>query len=329
MAFKDAMKERVAGRKPAASAHPVESTQGQPAISATAGDVIRHQAEDSARDPDALFLRLDQIVVTSNVRQDFTHVDDSGNAGDNVLELVASIRRWGQLQSIVVADREDGRYELIAGETRYRALTLLHEEDPIRWPGIAARRRPPVRGLERELAQYEETMKHYRFKPLDEAAWMAGLMREHNLSQAELAQRLGHSPARVSKLLKLLDLPDEVQAAVRDGELSVRQVTEGDYRRFLTSQPTSEQESGPVAASTSSVASDDSKPPATLRVSTPQRIPRVPVPLDQLRDVVQVMALLAKQHGLNPIELRAKPTRKDLLAVIEQRVPELLEVLQR
>lgn len=149
---------------------------------------------------------LDTIVPNPNQpRQVF---DEAGLA-----ELTASIEELGILQPLLVRESGPGRYELIAGERRFRAAreagleqvpVLLVETDD--------------RGsLERALV---ENIHREDLDALEEAAAYRALLDEGGLTQDALAKRLGRSPQAISNSLRLLDLPTGIQRLVHDRLLS-------------------------------------------------------------------------------------------------------------
>ncbi|MBO4299811.1 MAG: ParB/RepB/Spo0J family partition protein [Clostridia bacterium] len=133
----------------------------------------------------------------------------------SISALAESIRRHGLLEPLLVRRAATGRYELIAGERRLRALKQLGVEaaDALVLPengqdeAIVAL----VENLHREPLGYFEEAEAYR-------AWMD----EHGLSQEELAARLVRSPSAVANKLRLLKLPPAVREELQRAGLSER-----------------------------------------------------------------------------------------------------------
>jgi ParB family chromosome partitioning protein len=135
-------------------------------------------------------------------------------------ELVASIQASGLLQPIVVRPRGGG-YELIAGERRWRAATQLG------WAKIPA----VVKDVDdRTLLTLAlvENLQRDNLSSIDEAAGYRRLGAEFQVPQAEIARLVGRNRATVANLLRLLQLPSEVQALVHERKLS-----EGHARALL------------------------------------------------------------------------------------------------
>ncbi|HMO65242.1 MAG TPA: ParB/RepB/Spo0J family partition protein [Verrucomicrobiota bacterium] len=127
-------------------------------------------------------------------------------------ELADSIRAQGILNPLVVRAR-GGRYELIAGERRWRAAQLAGlAELP-----VLVREADDPTALELMLV---ENLQREGLNPLDEAQGFAELMARFGLTQEQAAQKVGRSRAGVANALRLLRLPAEVQGWVRDGRLS-------------------------------------------------------------------------------------------------------------
>jgi len=148
---------------------------------------------------------LDQIVPTP--LQPRTVFRD-----EHLEELVASIKEQGIIQPLIARQRGD-KYELIAGERRWRAAQqagLDRVPAVIRDSGEAER-------LQTALI---ENMVREDLNPVEEARACAALVEDLGLSKEELARRVGRSRPAVSNLIRLLDLPDETLTLLEGGELS-------------------------------------------------------------------------------------------------------------
>jgi ParB family chromosome partitioning protein len=132
---------------------------------------------------------------------------------DELQALADSIVAQGLLQPVLVRPRPGGRYEIVAGERRWRASQIAGQETI---PAIV-RERTNAETLEAALV---ENMARADLTPIEEARACAGLVEELGLSREEVAQRVGRSRSAVSNLIRLLDLPDEVIELLEDGELS-------------------------------------------------------------------------------------------------------------
>jgi ParB family chromosome partitioning protein len=132
---------------------------------------------------------------------------------EGLLALAESIRLSGVLQPVLVRPLAEGRYELIAGERRWRAARLAERE---LIPAIVRHQDDAV-ALELALI---ENMVREDLNPVEQARACAALVEELGLSQEEVGLRVGRSRAAVSNLLRLLELPDEALELLERGELS-------------------------------------------------------------------------------------------------------------
>lgn len=140
---------------------------------------------------------------------------------DGLVALAGSIRARGVLQPVLVRPLASGRYELIAGERRWRAARLA-ELGSI--PAVV-RRHDDAASLEVALI---ENMAREDLNPVEEARACAALVEEIGLTREEVGVRVGRSRVAVSNLIRLLDLPDEALELLERGHL-----TEGHGRALL------------------------------------------------------------------------------------------------
>jgi ParB family chromosome partitioning protein len=140
---------------------------------------------------------------------------------ETISTLAESIAEAGVIQPIVVRPLADGRFELIAGERRWRAAreagletvpALIRDED----------------AASRMQTALIENVAREDLNPVDEARACAALVEDLGLTKEELARRLGRTRPAISNLIRLLDLPDDVLELLSGGEL-----TEGHGRAIL------------------------------------------------------------------------------------------------
>jgi ParB family chromosome partitioning protein len=147
-------------------------------------------------------------LISPNPRQPRRTFDD-----ESMLSLAESIRLRGVLQPVLVRPLAGGRYELIAGERRWRAAKLAeHGSIP-----AVIRRHDDAASLEVALI---ENMAREDLNPVEEARACAALVEELGLNREEVGLRVGRSRVAVSNLIRLLDLPDEALDLIERGELS-------------------------------------------------------------------------------------------------------------
>jgi ParB family transcriptional regulator, chromosome partitioning protein len=128
-------------------------------------------------------------------------------------ELTASIRKHGLLQPILVRLIADGKYEIIAGERRWRAaqragLTQI--------PAIVKS------GTESERFQIAliENMQREDLNPLEQAEGFQRLAQDFQMTQEQIATAIGKDRAVVANTLRLLNLPSEIKSALSEGKIS-------------------------------------------------------------------------------------------------------------
>ncbi|MCC6224706.1 MAG: ParB/RepB/Spo0J family partition protein [Thermoleophilia bacterium] len=153
----------------------------------------------------------DLSAIVPNPHNPRTRFDDAALA-----ELADSIRALGILEPIIVRPvkrGDDWLYEIIAGERRWRAAklaglaripVLIHQADDDTAARIAL-----VENVQRE-----------DLDPIEEARAYARLNREHGMRQAAIATAVGRSQPAIANTMRLLDLPDDVQARISRGELT-------------------------------------------------------------------------------------------------------------
>lgn len=126
--------------------------------------------------------------------------------------LAESIKTQGLLQPIVVRQK-DGKYELVAGERRLRAVKLAGRDK------IAAlvRKYNDVESMNLALL---ENLQRQDLNPIEVANAYSRLMQEGGMTQDELSQKLGVSRSAISNSVRLLSMPEEVQDYVRVGRIS-------------------------------------------------------------------------------------------------------------
>ena len=132
---------------------------------------------------------------------------------EHLAELVESIRERGIIQPLIVRKVGD-KYELIAGERRWRAATELKLTEA---PAII-REASDVEVLELALI---ENLQREDLNPIEEAAAYERLHRDFGLTQEEISSRVGKSRASVANAMRLLDLHTDVQALLKQGRISV------------------------------------------------------------------------------------------------------------
>ena len=129
-------------------------------------------------------------------------------------ELSLSIKNQGLIQPIIVRPVDDGQYQIIAGERRWRASQLagLHEIECI------IRDVEDINVLEAALI---ENIQREDLNVIEEAYAYKGLIELKNITNENLAKKIGKSSSHVSNILRLLELDDEIKNFVISGKLSM------------------------------------------------------------------------------------------------------------
>ncbi len=163
-------------------------------------------ADNTTTEPAINTLHIDEIEPNrSQPRSSFDP--------QQLLELSESIRQHGVLQPLVVRPMANGRYQIVAGERRWRAarsagITQL----PVVVKELSDREAM-------ELALVENLMRE-DLTPMEEALGYRQLMEVYGLTQEEIAQRVGRSRPAVANALRLLSLPEEVAQLLNAGKLT-------------------------------------------------------------------------------------------------------------
>ena len=130
-------------------------------------------------------------------------------------ELALSIKEHGVIQPIIVRQIVNNKYEIIAGERRYKASTLAGKTTI---PAI-------VRNLDDKETSKQallENIQRQDLTPIEEARTYQTILSLDNITQEELAKTMGKSQSAISNKLRLLTLPEEVQEALLNSEISER-----------------------------------------------------------------------------------------------------------
>jgi ParB family chromosome partitioning protein len=161
-------------------------------------------------------VNIDVGKVTPNPRQPRTEFDQK-----SLTELSESIKAQGIAQPVLVRLRS-GKYELVAGERRWRAA---------RKAGLAV-----IPAIIKDFSDEEsleialiENLQREDLNPMDESEAYVRLAEEFKVTQADIAKRVGKDRSTVANMMRLAELPKEIQLSIRKGQISV-----GHARSILT-----------------------------------------------------------------------------------------------
>lgn len=177
------------------------------------------EVEAEANESDGAVRNVPVAQVEANPYQPRTLFDP-----EKMADLVASVREHGILQPILVRKMAPERYQLVAGERRFRAAEKA---------GLSA-----VPAIVKECTDREqlemavvENLQREDIGPIEAARAYRRLIDEFEMTQDTVAQRVGKSRSAIANLLRLLRLPDEVQESVEQGE-----ITEGHARAIMMAE---------------------------------------------------------------------------------------------
>ncbi len=209
-----------------------------------------------------------QIVPLANIKPN-PHQPRSVMDEGKLAELAASIKEHGLIQPLIVTQTEEG-YTLIAGERRWRASQLAKlTEVP-----VVVKEATPQAMLELAII---ENIQRADLNPLEEAYAYQQLMDEFGLTQEEVAQRVGKGRSTVANLVRLTNLPRNIQQAVTDGRIS------GAHARALLPLPTPEAQTSAMTQIISlslSVRQTESLVKKLLAAKKPQPKPKKTLPAE-------------------------------------------------
>jgi ParB family transcriptional regulator, chromosome partitioning protein len=165
--------------------------------------------DDSTRDMGEQVMTLPLGKLQAGKYQPRSRMDES-----SLMELAESIKSQGIMQPILVRPIGSGKYEIIAGERRFRASKLAGlEEVP-----VLVRAVPDESALAMALI---ENIQREDLNPLEEALGVQRLIREFNLTHEDAARAIGRSRSATSNMLRLLNLADPVQTMLLAGDIEM------------------------------------------------------------------------------------------------------------
>lgn len=151
---------------------------------------------------------ISEILVGNNPRKNFTE--------ENLSELAVSIKNYGILEPLLVVEKNNGGYELVAGERRWRAAQMA---------GLTT-----VPAIVKELAEQEkleialiENLQRADLNPIEEAFAFQRLVTEFGLTQQAISDKVAKSRPAVANSLRLLELPEEIQSALINKKINTGQ----------------------------------------------------------------------------------------------------------
>lgn len=160
-------------------------------------------------DKEATFIEVEIERIFPGVAQPRT-----GFHENSLKELAQSIKEKGIIQPIVLSRVGDGTFRIIAGERRWRAAKIAGLE---KIPAII-RDVSPAEAVEIALI---ENIQREDLDPIETAMAFDRLLKEFNLTQEQLSQRVGKDRATIANYLRILKLPEDIQNYLKEGSLTV------------------------------------------------------------------------------------------------------------
>ncbi len=163
---------------------------------------------------------IDMELIAPNPYQPRIEFQDEA-----LMDLAQSIRENGLIQPVTLRAMPDGTYQIVAGERRFRAMKLLGQMEI---PAVV------MDADELQMAEMAlvENIQRENLSAIEEAKAYVDLMAYANLTQSQLALKMGKSQPSIANKLRLLNLCDEVQQAVSEKKISERHA-----RALLGSDP--------------------------------------------------------------------------------------------
>ena len=166
------------------------------------------QLSETEVSTDGRLVQLHISDIEPNRKQPRKHFDENA-----LMELAESIGMHGLLEPIAVRRKDNGYYEIIAGERRWRASRMAGLNTI---PAIVKE----IDDEEAALLALIENLQREDLNPVEEAAGYRDLIERYDLTQEEAAKKVGKSRANVANLMRLLKHPESVLAMVESGVLS-------------------------------------------------------------------------------------------------------------
>jgi ParB family chromosome partitioning protein len=168
--------------------------------------LLPEDADFGGRAPQFAEIEVDSVRANpQQPRRDFEE--------DGLQDLAASIKAKGVVQPIIVR-KVDGEFELIAGERRLRATKMAGLQ---RIPAFIAQVEDGSEALELALI---ENLQREDLNPMEQADGFQRLAKTYGLTQEQISERVGMSRAAVANVLRLLNLPRDVQTSLSNGDIS-------------------------------------------------------------------------------------------------------------
>lgn len=238
--------------------------------------------------------------IRENPRQPRQHFSPS-----DLEDLIGSIKEHGILQPIIVTSTKGG-YELIAGERRLRAARAL---------GLKA-----VPAIVREASEQQklelaliENIQRQDLNAVEEAVAYKALVEEFNLTQEDVARRVGKSRSAVANILRLLDLPEEILIALKEAKISKS------HARTLLAEPDEQKRLSlfrAMLAGGVTVREAEARVPGKHRKAVNGRDPNMEAHEKRLREILGTKVYIKEKFGRGKITIEFY-SKEELLNLLD------------
>ena len=204
------------------------STQFQPVNQAPIQEIVEETIEEKVSPDGNMIYEIEIDKVEPNPDQPRTNFDE-----DDLKELANSIKREGLIQPILARETSDGKYQIIAGERRWQAS----KRAGLKTVPVHVKNVDDEKALELALI---ENIQRTDLNPIEEAYAYKRLMERNKMTQADIAQAVSKGRSTIANALRLLELPEEAQKLLFDGEITagharaILSVTSKEGRQTLT-----------------------------------------------------------------------------------------------
>lgn len=182
----------------------------QPALGRGLGSLIKDIEIDAQPQGGSSINEIEVAQIEANPDQPRTTFDDGALA-----ELADSIRAFGVISPITLRKIDDGHYQIIAGERRWRAAKLAGLDK------IPAYIKTADDEQQVQLMALIENIQREDLNAIEIALSYHKLMNDYNLTQEALSQKVGKKRATIANYVRLLKLPAEVQLGIKDGKIDM------------------------------------------------------------------------------------------------------------
>jgi ParB/RepB/Spo0J family partition protein len=295
----------------------VSKSQGAPVQDSLLPPKADYHPAAFPSDPSSMLLPLDAIECPEQPRVSFNDIES----------LADSLLANGQYDPILVERLDSGRFVLAGGERRYRACLFNRDRGHESFNQIRATVHP--RSDDEEaffFKQLNANLHRHDLNPIEEARAFAKAIERFGLTQNDLAERLHKSKRYVSDALSLLNLPDDLQSQIKTGAVKPHgKVVKGAIR--------DRKHAGASSTSDKNVKHNDlpvTPPPADAGDAFP--LVSVSLRYDTALTLCRLLQLHAEyDESLPPISVKLdrNTARRDVKAILEQRVFDVLEAFRR